>query len=78
MFEAWKEELFGIGDTEEVSMLDLSQNLQEAITIKGAQTLAGIPEDYAVSQYMVDSLTERGDDKWSMDIPFTTQIHISS
>lgn len=58
VLEMWKDMLFGIGDTEESSMVQLSQRLQEMISLKGSQALASIPDDYATLQSTVDSLTE--------------------
>lgn len=58
VLEAWKQDLFGIGDTEEASMLAFSKRQQEAITQKGSQTLASIPDTYENLQATVDALLE--------------------
>lgn len=46
ILEQWRQELFGIGDTEEASMRAVSQEEQENIAQKGAEVLATIPEEY--------------------------------
>lgn len=58
VLEAWQQLLFGVGDTEEARMLQISQQQQDAIALKGSQVAASIPESYAELQAMVDSLTE--------------------
>lgn len=69
VLEMWKQDLFGIGDTEEARMLALGQTVMDSITAtgeqtltaietKGNQTLASIPEDYATLQATVDELLE--------------------
>lgn len=46
LIEQWRQELFGIGDTEEASIKAVSQTEQEAIEAKGAEVLATIPPEY--------------------------------
>jgi hypothetical protein len=46
IIEQWRQELFGIGDTEEADMRAVSQEEQENIVKKGAEVLATIPEEY--------------------------------
>jgi hypothetical protein len=46
ILEQWKNELFGIGDTEEASMRAVSAQEQENIVKKGEEVLATIPEEY--------------------------------
>ena len=50
----WKADLFGVGDTEEQRLLDVSAAQQNAIQAKGAETLATIPEDYTTLQAQAD------------------------
>ena len=42
----WKADLFGVGDTEEQRLLDVSAQQQAAIEAKGATVLASIPDEY--------------------------------
>lgn len=44
----WKADLFGVGDTQEQRLIDVSAAQQNAIQAKGAESLASIPEDYTV------------------------------
>lgn len=46
VLEAWRLELFGIGDTEEARMLLVSQQQQDAIVKQGNETIASIPMEY--------------------------------
>lgn len=46
ILEQWRQQLFGIGSTEEASMRAVSKEEQENIAQKGAEVLATIPEDY--------------------------------
>lgn len=46
IIEQWRQELFGIGDTEEANMRAVSQEEQENIAKKGAEVLATIPKEY--------------------------------
>lgn len=46
IIEQWRQELFGIGDTEEANMRAVSQEEQQNIVQKGAEVLATIPEEY--------------------------------
>ena len=46
ILEQWRNELFGIGDTEEATIKNASQKEQENIAQKGAEVLATIPEEY--------------------------------
>lgn len=46
ILEQWRQELFGIGDTEEGNIRATSQKEQRAIVEKGAEVLATIPEVY--------------------------------
>lgn len=55
LIEQWRQELFGIGDTEEASIKATSQAEQEAIANKGAEVLATIPADYATAISMTDN-----------------------
>lgn len=49
ILEQWRRELFGIGDTEEANIKAASQTEQEAISQKGVEVLATIPEDYTTT-----------------------------
>lgn len=55
VIEQWRQELFGIGDTEESSIKAVSQNEQAAIANKGAEVLATIPVDYQTAVSMTDN-----------------------
>lgn len=55
LLEQWRQELFGIGDTEEASMKAVSAAEQEAIVNKGAEVLATIPVDYQTAVSMTDN-----------------------
>ena len=55
IIEQWKQQLFGIGDTEETSIKAVSQAEQEAIANEGARVLATIPVDYATAVSMTDN-----------------------
>lgn len=55
IIEQWRQELFGIGDTEEASIRSVSQEEQAAIENKGAEVLATIPADYATAVSMTDN-----------------------
>lgn len=55
LIEQWKRELFGIGDTEEASIKEVSQTEQENIANKGAEVLATIPADYTTAVNMANS-----------------------
>lgn len=55
VIEQWRQELFGIGDTEEASIKATSQNEQAAIENKGAEVLATIPVDYQTAVSMTDN-----------------------
>ena len=55
VLEMWKQDLFGIGDTEEASMRRVSQEQQEAIVEKGRSTLDTIPDEYADLQDNVNT-----------------------
>lgn len=55
IIEQWRQELFGIGDTEEASIKAVSQNEQAAIENKGAEVLATIPDDYRTAVNMTDN-----------------------
>lgn len=52
IFEQWRAKLFGVGDTEEAKIIAASEAQQQAIEIKGAATLATIPEDYTETYNM--------------------------
>lgn len=58
VLEMWRLDLFGVGDTEENRLLQVSQEQQEKIALKGSQVAASIPDDYSNLQATVDSLTE--------------------
>lgn len=55
IIEQWRQELFGIGDTEEANIRSVSQEEQAAIENKGAEVLATIPVDYATAVSMTDN-----------------------
>lgn len=55
IIEQWRQELFGIGDTEESSIKAVSQAEQKAIEDKGAKVLASIPMDYQTAVSMTDN-----------------------
>lgn len=55
IIEQWRQELFGIGDTEEASIKAVSKTEQAAIENKGAEVLATIPEDYQTAVSMTDN-----------------------
>lgn len=46
VLEMWKQTLFGIGDTEEASMLAVSQRQQDLIEQKAAEVLESMPDEY--------------------------------
>lgn len=46
ILEQWKNQLFGIGDTEEAKLLTKSEEEQQKIIDKGVEVLASIPENY--------------------------------
>lgn len=50
----WKADLFGVGDTQEQRLLDVSAAQQNAIQAKGAATLSSIPEEYTALQAQAD------------------------
>lgn len=52
----WKQDLFGIGDTEEARMLALSESHQEAIANKGLETLSTIPDAYSDMHHKIDDM----------------------
>ena len=56
VLEMWKQELFGIGDTEEARMLAIAERQQELITEKASDTLAQIPSSYVELQKSVDEM----------------------
>lgn len=55
IIEQWRQELFGIGDTEEANIRSVSQQEQAAIENKGAEVLATIPADYMTAVSMTDN-----------------------
>lgn len=55
IIEQWRQELFGIGDTEESSIKAVSEAEQKAIENKGAEVLATIPPDYTTAVSMTDN-----------------------
>lgn len=55
IIEQWRQELFGIGDTEEASIKAVSEVEQKAIENKGAEVLATIPADYQTAVSMTDN-----------------------
>ena len=55
VLEQWKARLFGVGDTQEQRLLDVSAAQQEAIQAKGDAVLASIPEEYTALQAQADS-----------------------
>ena len=55
IIEQWRQELFGIGDTEEASIKAVSEAEQAAIENKGAEVLATIPLDYRAAVSMTDN-----------------------
>lgn len=55
IIEQWRQELFGIGDTEEASIKAVSEAEQTAIVNKGAEVLATIPVDYQTAISMTDN-----------------------
>lgn len=54
VLEQWKARLFGVGDTQEQRLLDVSAAQQEAIQAKGDAVLASIPEEYTALQAQAD------------------------
>lgn len=50
----WRNDLFGIGRTEEANMRAVSQEEQNAIVAKGADVLATIPADYTATSAMAE------------------------
>lgn len=50
----WKADLFGVGDTEEQRLLNVSQEQQAAIDAKGEAVLASIPNEYAALSALAD------------------------
>lgn len=46
VLEMWKQELFGIGDTEEARMLALSERLRDELEVKAAQVTESMPDEY--------------------------------
>lgn len=50
----WKADLFGVGDTEEQRLLNVSQEQQAAIGAKGEAVLASIPNEYATVSALAD------------------------
>ncbi len=52
----WKNELFGVGDTQEQRLLTVSAEQQAAIAAKGAAVLDSIPDEYEALQTGVDTL----------------------
>ena len=58
----WRNDLFGIGKTEEAKMRAVSQEEQAAIAAKGANVLATIPADYtAVSAMAEEAIRTKAD-----------------
>ena len=55
VLEQWRQELFGIGDTEEANIRAASQKEQENIAQKGVEVLGTIPEDYTTTFKMIDN-----------------------
>lgn len=55
IIEQWKQELFGIGDTEEASIRLVSLEAQKEILQAGARVLDTIPPDYATAVSMTDN-----------------------
>lgn len=55
IIEQWRQELFGIGDTEEAHIRAVSQEEQAAIENKGAEVLSTIPKDYRTAVSMTDN-----------------------
>lgn len=54
ILEQWKNQLFGIGDTEESNLTAKSEEEQENIAQKGIEVLATIPEDYQTTYEMAN------------------------
>lgn len=52
----WKNDLFGVGDTQEQRLLTVSAEQQAAIAAKGAAVLDSIPDEYEALQTGVDTL----------------------
>lgn len=52
----WKNDLFGVGDTQEQRLLTVSAEQQAAIVAKGKEVLATIPDEYEELQTGVDTL----------------------
>ena len=55
ILEQWKNQLFGIGDTEEANLTAKSAEEQENIVQKGIEVLATIPEDYQTTYEMANN-----------------------
>lgn len=55
ILEQWKNQLFGIGDTEEANLTAKSEEEQENIAQKGIEVLATIPEDYQTTYEMANN-----------------------
>jgi len=59
VLEMWKQDLFGIGDTEEARMLAIAHQQQLSIQEAGEKALANIPEDYSELQENInDAVTK--------------------
>lgn len=52
----WKNDLFGVGDTQEQRLLTVSAEQQAAIAAKGAVVLDSIPDEYTELQVGIDTL----------------------
>lgn len=52
----WKNDLFGVGDTQEQRLLTVSAEQQAAIAAKGVAVLDSIPDEYEALQTGVDTL----------------------
>lgn len=50
----WKDDLFGVGDTQEQRLLDVSAEQQAAITARGEAVLATIPDEYEALSALAD------------------------
>lgn len=54
ILEQWKNQLFGIGDTEEAKLHEKSEEEQQKVIDKGIEVLATIPEDYQTTYKMAN------------------------
>lgn len=71
---AWKEDLFGVGDTEEARLLEASGIIKESIEAKGRETLNTIPDSYVELQATIDGLLDEIDDRTLLNETYIEDI----